>query len=425
MTTVKASLHWSRWILIGTIAFMGAALLLTVWITYSGVRGASDALVRGRAATLTADLREELRDIGQAPTSEDLQAIVESYGEDGLHYLAVVRHKTLLASGGHTSLAPKEVVRRSSSMKRNKLVTRGDRVQVILRGARARPRRRRNAPKARDLPTVFIEFEPKEAHALQASSTRSLASGAGAAILLWVTALFLLRWFARQDRERERQEEDRRLASLGEMSAVLAHEIRNPLASLKGNAQILETLVRREEPGGDAGPSKKLSKAERVVSEAIRLEELVNDLLHFARRGEISRTEVDPAALLRSCAEGIEPGKITVDSKNAPRSWSLDAARIQQVLNNLLQNAVQASELVEASVGGSSGKLHFVVRDHGAGILEGSEESLFEPFHTKKTQGTGLGLAVAKRLVELHGGTISATNAEGGGAEFRVEIPPG
>jgi two-component system sensor histidine kinase HydH len=213
------------------------------------------------------------------------------------------------------------------------------------------------------------------------------------------------------------------LASLGQMSAVLAHEIRNPLASLKGNAQLLEKLVAQNKDSNDKTAGKAASKAERVVSEASRLELLINDLLDFARSGELHRRDEDPGKLLQDCAEAFGSRSIEVDVKGAPKAWSLDPARMRQVLNNLLQNAVQASDRVQASVSSRGGRLHFVVRDHGDGIAESSSDSLFEPFHTKKTQGTGLGLAVAKRLVELHGGTISARNANGGGAEFCVDIP--
>jgi two-component system sensor histidine kinase HydH len=242
--------------------------------------------------------------------------------------------------------------------------------------------------------------------------------GSGASALLLVFAAFLVRWFGRQDRLREQEEHDRRLKSLGQMSAVLAHEIRNPLASLKGNAQILNTLLERSEPRSD----KTLKKAERVVGEAQRLEVLVNDLLDFARSGELRRERCDPAKLLRESAEAVG-GDIALDLDGAPASWFLDATRMRQVLSNLLRNATEASDRVEASVSAEGGALVYRVRDHGAGFAADEAESLFEPFHTRKAHGTGLGLAVARRLVELHGGTIRASNATGGGAEFRIELP--
>lgn len=411
---------------------MGAALLATVWVTYSGVRDASEALVHGRAAAIQANLREEFREFEGRPSDDDLQAIVDTYSDDGLHYIALIRQKQILAAGGKTVLTESEVLRKAKGLKRSQLETSGGHVRMVLRGPGPRQgRRRARVNRARALPNVFIEFAPKEAQALQASSSRSLAAGAGASILLWLTALLLLRWFAKQDKQRLRLEEDRRLGALGQMSAVLAHEIRNPLASLKGNAQILEKLVQQSDASIDdkgsspPAPGKALGKAQRVVSEALRLEQLVNDLLEFARSGEIQRADVDPGQLLKDCAEAAGGDSISVESSTAPRSWSLDASRMRQVLNNLLQNATQASDRVVATVGTESGRLCFVVRDHGDGIAEDAAEKLFEPFHTQKTHGTGLGLAVAKRLVELHGGTIAVRNADGGGAEFRVEIPQG
>lgn len=409
--------------LVGTIAFMAAALLLTVFITYRGVGNASKALTRGQATALQADLRGEFRHFDSAPTSEDLEEILATYSESGLRYIAQVTRREVAAKAGaslYENLRPRALLR---SLRRGEPSTRNGRVRLLLRAPGERRRRRRGGaavPPKGGTPTIYIEFVPTEAQALRASSSRSLMVGAGAAAMLLLLAGFLMRWFASEDRLREQEETDRRLKSLGQMSAVLAHEIRNPLASLKGNAQILEKLI--EKDGGAEGKSG--SKAKRVVSEATRLESLINDLLNFAKSGELKRREVDPGALLQSCADLLSKGPAEVDAAKAPESWSLDSARMQQVLSNLLGNAAHMSERVRASVSVEEGELVYRVRDYGTGIDEANVARLFEPFHTKKVHGTGLGLAVAKRLVELHGGTIAAKNAEGGGAEFCVRIPP-
>jgi len=198
------------------------------------------------------------------------------------------------------------------------------------------------------------------------------------------------------------------------MSAVLAHEIKNPLASLKGNAQLLAGML----PTGE----KSRSKAERVVDEAVRLETLTNDLLQFVRTGAIRRESVDPAAVVREAAESIK-GQVTVDVSRAPRSWSLDASRIREVIINLVDNAVAAGEPVHVSVVTTNKRLVIEVADHGPGIPEEDREKIFEPFFTGKTQGTGLGLAVVRRTIELHGGRVEALVNAGGGALFRAEIP--
>ena len=109
---------------------------------------------------------------------------------------------------------------------------------------------------------------------------------------------------------------------------------------------------------------------------------------------------------------------------DGPRTWPLDAERMRQVLINLLENAVEMSEgRVVATISRGRSGLRFVVRDHGPGLPDGDPARIFEPFFTKRTRGTGLGLAVCKRLVELHGGTLAARPADGGGAEFTIDLP--
>jgi two-component system sensor histidine kinase HydH len=201
------------------------------------------------------------------------------------------------------------------------------------------------------------------------------------------------------------------------MSAVLAHEIRNPLASLKGNAQLLAASLADSERHG--------AKARRVVDEAVRLESLTADLLEYVRTGELHRREVSPAALLREAVDAVDPAAISLDSVGAGAGWTLDPERMRQVLVNLLENAVAAGAPVRASVREEGARLHFVIQDSGPGVPPSERERIFEPFHTTRTRGTGLGLAVARRVVEQHGGSISVENAAAGGAVFSVVLPRG
>jgi two-component system sensor histidine kinase HydH len=198
------------------------------------------------------------------------------------------------------------------------------------------------------------------------------------------------------------------------MSAVLAHEIKNPLASLKGNAQLLAGML----PTGD----KPRSKADRVVDEAMRLEHLTNDLLQFVRTGAITRAPVDPARLVRDAAATV-PGDILIDTAQAPSTWSLDASRIREVVINLLDNAVAAGPPVTLTVRAERGRLILEVADRGPGVPDELRDRIFEPFVTAKTHGTGLGLAIVRRTVELHHGTIAVYPNPGGGAIFRAELP--
>ena len=264
----------------------------------------------------------------------------------------------------------------------------------------------------------LIEFEPVLANRLRASVVGSVLAGIAASALLVSAVVVFWRMSVRAERLQLALERDRRLAGLGEMSAVLAHEIRNPLASLKGHAQLLLEMVPAD--------SRYAEKAGRVVREAVRLESLCEDLLSLVRSSRVERVAVDPASLLREAAAAVDDGSFKIDSAGAPSQWPLDPVRMHQVLANLLRNALQASPngtRPHATVGQEDGALVFTVRDFGGGVPPGEEERIFEPFHTTRTRGTGLGLAVARRIAELHGGTISLRNHPAGGAEFRVVIP--
>jgi two-component system sensor histidine kinase HydH len=266
-------------------------------------------------------------------------------------------------------------------------------------------------------PPIVVEFAPLSAIAARALARRTLWGGMVAVPLFIAGGLALAYTVRQRERLTQRIEHGRRLAALGEMSAVIAHEIRNPLASLKGHAQLLsESLT------GDT----RQSKADRVVGEAVRIENLVSDLLEFSRTGTLDLREADPIAVLHTAVDDIDRARVIERSAGAPRRWRLDAASMKQVLANILRNALQASpddSPVEAAVYATGPSLVFEIRDHGTGIPAGEEEKIFEPFHTHKTRGTGLGLALVRRIVAQHGGQVVAHNAPGGGAVFRVSIP--
>jgi len=264
---------------------------------------------------------------------------------------------------------------------------------------------------------LVLEFEPMASQQLLLLARRTVLAGV-VAVPAFVGCAVLLGYLVRQrNRLVRRLEQGRRLAALGEMSAVLAHEIRNPLASLKGHAQL---LARSLEGDGARG-----AQAELIVREAIRLQDLASDLLDFAGSGAVERRATDPAALLRESAEAVEGERIELVLREAPRSWPLDAARMRQALINVLRNAVQASPdgaLVRAALFVERDQLVFEIRDRGPGLVAGDEEKIFEPFHTRKLRGTGLGLSIARQVIALQGGSIVAANAPDGGAVFRIAI---
>jgi two-component system sensor histidine kinase HydH len=199
----------------------------------------------------------------------------------------------------------------------------------------------------------------------------------------------------------------------------MAHELRNPLASLKGHAQLLAEMVREG--------SREHAKALVVVAEAERLEALTRDLLAFVRDGEITRARVAPRSLIRRAIGGEADPRVAIDLTGAPENLWVDEARLAAALGNLVRNALQASEDAAAPVAiritEGGGAVVIEVRDHGPGVLPGDEERIFEPFFTTRVHGTGLGLAVARRAVEQHDGTLRVEAAEGGGARFVATLP--
>jgi two-component system sensor histidine kinase HydH len=202
---------------------------------------------------------------------------------------------------------------------------------------------------------------------------------------------------------------------------VIAHELRNPLAALKGHAQLLVEDLQ--------GPSR--TKADRVVEGAERLERLTGVLLDFVRDGPLDIRAVTPSELAGAALLDLPRERVRVDLTGAPASLDVDRERMALALRNLLQNAVQATPEGAAPVelrivGGAGGREVVIeVRDHGPGLAADMAGQIFEPFVTTKTRGTGLGLTVARRIAEQHSGTLTGETHREGGAVFRLVVPIG
>lgn len=214
-----------------------------------------------------------------------------------------------------------------------------------------------------------------------------------------------------------------RLSALGELSAGLAHEIRNPLGSLEGAVAIL----RRSEL-----PEKTRQEfSEMAEREVTRLKGLLTNFLEFARPQPPRRTSVEPGSLLESVSRlagetakmaGI---RIRIESSHA-RSIFVDAEQVRQVLLNLVLNAVQAmpsgGEIVLRSQQTNDSVL-LEVADQGIGIPEENLERVFNPFFTTRAGGTGLGLSIAYQIINRHEGHLSVSNNPDRGVTFTVVLP--
>jgi len=417
--------RWVRWAWLATTIAMGAVLVATAWVSRDRAVAAATTLNRGQSLILFESIRQQARGMSEPLQSAELDTVLRQHNAAGLRYLAFFDSAgALLAQAGTPAQPITRLARRPPGPPVMEQIDSRVRLWGFAGLAAPPPERRGQGsqalpPGARPRRLAFVmEFEPLVAERLAAEATNTLVLSLLVAAALIAAAIGFWRLTVVQEQTEHHLEQQRRLGELGAMSAVLAHELRNPLASLKGHAQL---LAERLEAGSPAR-----AKAELVVSEAQRLERLTTDLLEFARSGSIDRHMTDPVALLTSCAEEVARGGFAVHAEGSPSAWSLDEGRMRQALTNVLRNARQASPAgtrPEAVVGRDDGTLVFTVRDFGAGLAPGDEQKIFNPFFTTRTSGTGLGLAVALRVAEMHGGTITATNHPDGGAVFRIVIP--
>jgi two-component system sensor histidine kinase HydH len=404
-----------RWGLLALALLSGGALMGTALRSRRDARAVEQVMARAQGEGLLQRMRRELGPRGPA-TPDSLAVIVDAYEDLGLRYLAVRQDGRIVAEAGEARLPavvpPPGELAVSGERYRFRLLPRMRRPPRIHDSS---PRPRFGPPEPPEGVEVLIEFDAAGAGEIRRRSLVGLWVASGATLLLMAAALFLSRVLRQAQQMSSQLERQRHLATLGEMSAVLAHEIRNPLASLKGHAQLLAEEVPEGKPRG---------RVTRVVDEAVRLERLTNDLLAFARSAEVKLAPVSPGEVLSGAVAAVGSDRIRLDTSRAPALFPLDGPRLQRALANLTENAIDASDQpVEAAVFQDGGALVFTVRDHGPGVPPEDRERVFEAFVTGKSHGTGLGLAVARRIVELHGGRLTVEDAPGGGALFRVRIP--
>lgn len=403
-----------RAMLIGIPVVMALSLSLTAVVSYRNVHAVRDNVIRGEGHAFF----HELRSLQPASAVEDpahLKRIVEDGWEAGLRCVAVFDAEENLTAVGGQCLGSEIELRTALNMRgTDAIIELENRIRDTTRRP---PKEVINIKELSAPPQLVIEYEPVKANQLMRASGRALALGLAASILLIGAALLVVTLARRAEELQRRALRDRHLASLGEVAAVISHQIRNPLTSMKGHAQLLTEMLQAD--------SRERHKAERVVCDALRLEELTTDLLEFVRSRQVHQTDTDVAAMLRNACAAMDNERVSVDVESAPGRWSLDAVKLEQALINLLDNALQESGgPVEASVSVTADDdLLLTIRDHGKGIPAGEEEHIFEPFHTTRTKGTGLGLAVARGIVEAHGGSLTAATHDQGGAVMRIRLP--
>ena len=221
----------------------------------------------------------------------------------------------------------------------------------------------------------------------------------------------------------ERANQAERMAALGRLAAGLAHEIRNPLGSIAGSIQLLRTA------DGLSDEDQRL--CDIIQRETGRLNDLVTDMVDLSKPKKPIFASVDAARVAREVvALAARSGRAVSDVEvsysgpdNAP-IWA-DGAQLRQMIWNLVRNAVQASspgDNVEVAVEISGTNTSLRVSDRGVGIDEEARTRLFDAFFTTRSQGTGMGLAVVKRIADEHSFSITVDSSRGRGATFRVDL---
>ena len=216
------------------------------------------------------------------------------------------------------------------------------------------------------------------------------------------------------------------LAALGELSAGIAHEFKNALATISGYAQ----MIRGEELGGEAS-----DYADKILEQTRSITHVVMEFLKYARPLDIGNEPVALEAVVERVVMEIAAAKLEVNVRAEGSFGSVagDEGLLRQALLNLARNAAEACASAEGGGkvllkgemvrGEESGLQRITILDNGTGLPEGSRGKLFRPFYTTKAHGTGLGLAVVQKIIVQHGGHVEARNRAEGGAAFMVTLP--
>lgn len=240
--------------------------------------------------------------------------------------------------------------------------------------------------------------------------------------------VFIFRDLVEVRRLQQEVERTKRLASLGSLAAGVAHEIRNPLSSVKGFATYFREKLKDSPQDRDT--------ATTMIQEVERLDRVIGQLLEFARPSTLKIKPVRVTDLIRHSLKLIEGDARTkgVEVKtdlpaNLPQAL-VDADRMNQVLLNLYLNAIQAMDgggVLQVTVSrDDSRKLTTItVSDNGRGIEAADQERIFDPYFTTKSDGTGLGLAIVHKILDAHGGSIKVRSQKGAGTTVTMTLPDG
>lgn len=279
---------------------------------------------------------------------------------------------------------------------------------------------------------VSREYGGAELRKLRASVRNQLIVATTVALALLAVALLYVLHLIRKNRELEHKRlAAERRSYVGLLASGLAHEIRNPLNAMNINLQMLEEELPLDAPGFEAAEYLELLASTK--SEIRRLETLANNFLQYARPGSLRFESKDLNGVLQGVVMFLQADfrqrgvRLETDLEPLLPSVEIDETQFKQAVINLLVNARQVvgegGEVRLVSRAGSSGEAVIEVRDNGPGVPAESRERIFEVFYSSRGGGTGLGLPIARQIVERHGGTIELDTEVKVGATFRIRLP--
>jgi len=226
-----------------------------------------------------------------------------------------------------------------------------------------------------------------------------------------------------ETRHRKGVQKAEQLAAVGELAASIAHEVRNPLAGMKGALEVLRA---------DLAIQANREIVDELLTQIVRLENLVRDLLTFARPTALT---VQPCSLhdmldrlLRTYQDSADAAGITIQRIYGPGTGAIEAdpQQLEQVFLNLVHNAFQAMEhggTLSVATQAAPGTIHVSFRDTGKGISPADLQRVFQPFYTTKHRGSGLGLPIVKKIVQAHGGMIEIASEPAKGTTVTLTLP--
>ncbi len=379
------------------VAVLAAAIMVALaWSSARAEVALHDLALEGRILGLAHAAERELREVGVDGAAEVLVPLLEATSGE-------IRGLRLLGPDGVEVITVGECLDQEPFREVELFLGR------FAAGANGRP----GGPgwRGRGRATLELYLDPR-AGAPPLASRLVLPATIVLALIVVALAVFAARLVERQRLVEVAAADRRRLEGLARAGAGLAHQLRTPLATIKGSCQLVL----------EAATDSRLRRIEIAVREAERMERTLEQLLDYARPPRPEPVSVKIAGVVAGLADRHPNLSSTVAPELCAR---VDPTHLEQLLGNLVNNAVEWSpegETVTISGRRDGARLVVEISDNGPGPGDDPEQ-LFEPYVTGRTDGTGLGLAMARTLAEVNGGKLTLEEAPGGGCVVRVELP--